>query len=342
MDVTRVPDTIRVNRLLVAGGGSAGLRHLENVLQLGAAREVVLWHQKPSVHDHELRRAGVEVIYSLDDVLARPPTAAIIATPATSHIEIATALALTGAHLLIEKPIADRLSGVQKLIDLCANQGVVLLVGYTLRFASSLRFFAAQLRDPFIGRAEYVRAEVGQFLPDWRPGRAFRSTVTARRETGGGALMELSHEINYVQSWFGEISEVKAWVGNIGSLGLDVEDSVEAIFKFHDGPLASIHLDLLSRSHVRRCRVDGAHGSLEWDGIAHNVYRLHPERGRELVHAGSATALSQAYVSELRHFFECIAGQANPIVTGEDALKTLQTLVRIRDEASHVDPGPGP
>ena len=51
-----------------------------------------------------------------------------------------------------------------------------------------------------------VRSSVGQYLPEWRKNTDYRKGVSARQDLGGGVLLELSHEIDYIQWIFGEIA----------------------------------------------------------------------------------------------------------------------------------------
>ena len=202
--------------ILVAGAGAIALRHVRNLLELEPDASVTVLRRAPGAEDVALREGGVRVVYNLADVALERLTAAIIASPAPSHVGLAMTLASAGVPMLVEKPLADTIAGVAPLMDECDRRGVVLMVGYNLRFRGSLRRLRAELQDGTIGEAQYVRAEVGQYLPDWRAGRDYRTTVTAQRRLGGGALLELSHEIDYLRWLFGEVAEVRAWTGRLG------------------------------------------------------------------------------------------------------------------------------
>ena len=66
------------------------------------------------------------------------------------------------------------------------------------------------MQNKIVGKILSVRCEVGQFLPSWRPNIDYRESVSARKALGGGALLELSHEIDYLMWIFGDIDWVKA------------------------------------------------------------------------------------------------------------------------------------
>ncbi|HEC14314.1 MAG TPA: Gfo/Idh/MocA family oxidoreductase, partial [Rhodospirillales bacterium] len=187
------------DKLLIVGLGSIGRRHV------AVAREL-----EPGMEIMALRRAGsacgdVVVFTSLDEALNARPDAVIIANPAPLHVATAQAFVEAGKHVLIEKPLSDRLDGIDKLLASSRRRGTVLQVGYCLRFHPSLIAMKQAVAEGRIGRILSLRAEVGHYLPDWRPGSDYRSAVSARRDLGGGVLLELSHEIDLARWLAGEV-----------------------------------------------------------------------------------------------------------------------------------------
>ena len=84
-------------------------------------------------------------------------------------------------------------------------------LGYQLRFTEG--FDALQHWLPTLGRLYFARLEVGQYLPTWRPDTEVGQMVSARRELGGGALLELSHELDLVTALLGLPERVYAAAG---------------------------------------------------------------------------------------------------------------------------------
>ena len=312
-------------RGLVVGLGSIGRRHLANLRTL--LPEADLW---------ALRRTGadapdpaVKVVSSLEAALEAQPQFAVLASPSPFHVADALVLAEAGVHLLIEKPLSDRREGLSRLIEVCHRRSLTLMTGYNLRFAPSLQALRAAL--PRIGRVLSVRAEVGQYLPDWRPGTDYHQGVTARPELGGGAVLELSHEFDYLRWLLGEVTSVCALTSTQGDLGLIVEDLAEVLLTFESGAVGSVHLDLLQRAPTRTCRVIGTEGTLAWDGLSHGL-RLFTQGGwTELLRPEDAPAdRNRMYLDELSHFLGCIESGAMPRVTGEDGLRALEIALAVK------------
>lgn len=257
-------------KALLISLGAIGRRHLTNLRGLERAADITVLRRPESAREG-IPEAADRVVYSLEDALRMRPDVALIASPAPQHIEMALKLASEGIHLFIEKPLSSDLSGVDALISESRRQGLTLTVGYNLRFCRSLQMLRTALIEGRIGRLLAVRSEVGQYLPDWRPGADYRKSASANAILGGGVVLELSHEIDYVRWLAGDFRSVSARLACIGGLELDVEDSAELIFDLHAGGLAHIHLDMIQRVPTRTCRLIGSEGILEWDGLGHWV-----------------------------------------------------------------------
>lgn len=266
-----------IGRALVVGLGSIGRRHLR--LMRAALPESDIRVLRHSCCSSAIEHAN-GCFSRLEEACAFAPDLAVIASPAPFHIATATALAETGAHLLVEKPVSDGTKGVAELIALCAAGGQVFQVGYNLRFLKTLQCFRAELEAGRIGAVQAVRCEIGQYLPGWRPDADYRSTVSAQKALGGGVLLELSHELDMLRWVFGEVDWLSAWTGRQSALEIDVEDSAMLQIGFASGPVAQLGMDFLRRDPTRTCTALGAEGSLRWDAVAGRVDHFDPEAGR--------------------------------------------------------------
>lgn len=306
-------------RYLLVSLGSIGRRHLRNLRSLRPAAEIGVLRQHSRVVD-PTPPAGADVQFAdLDAALAFAPRAAVVASPASTHMAIARRLAEAGVHVFLEKPMADCGTGLAELIRACERRELALMVGYNLRFLPSLRQVRAGIADGLIGRMLAVRAEVGQYLPDWRPGSDYRMGVSARAALGGGALLELSHELDYLYWLFGLPARVTARGGHYSDLELDVEDTAELILEYEaPAKLVNVHLDMVQRAPSRQCRFVGSEGTLIWDGISDEIRLFRAEAG-EWRNLDGAKLLdrNQMYVDELEHFLTCVATGARPLIDGK-------------------------
>jgi len=319
------------HRVLVVGTGSIARRHLENVRALQpsvplAVASAVDGRRVPS----EMRRLADSAFESWDAALRWAPTVAIVANPAPFHLETAELLADHRVHLLVEKPFSTSSAGVEELILKCRNRALVLLVGYCLRFSRSLQALREVVASGEIGRPHGLRVEVGQFLPEWRPGTDYRRGVTARRALGGGALFELSHELDAALWVLGPAEVAGATLDRVGALDIDAEDSADVILRFENGAIGTVHMDLLQQPSCRAYKVWGDAGATTWDGITGEVRLYSVHRGAWETTMTADPVGNSLLIRELSHLFACIDGCAQPEVTGEDGLAVVRLIEAVR------------
>lgn len=324
-----------INRVLIVGLGSMGRRHLRLARGLMPNADIrVLRHQVAS----EVPEFSDGCFFGIEEAIAFAPQIAVIANPAPFHITIAQALAETGVHLLVEKPLSASLNGVAHLLKTCKRKGTVLLSGYNLRFLPSLQRFRDLLSEGVIGKTLSVRCEIGKYLPSWRPECDYRQGVSGRRELGGGALLELSHEIDYLRWIFGEAVWVNATLSRQSSLEIDVEDTAHLTIGFAPDKgghqlIASVNMDFIRHDNTRLCTAIGDKGSLRWNGLNGEV---------ELFEAGAKAWRSlysvphqrdDSYLAEWTNFIESISKNKLPLVSGEDGLRVLEIIDAARQSA---------
>jgi predicted dehydrogenase len=317
------------DKFLVTSLGSIGKRHVANLraLRPDATIAVLRTLSRPGLQ--EAPHPGVDLAFHrLDDALAFGPDAAIVASPASLHLALAEALVRADIPVLIEKPLADSVAGLDRLAALVAARGSRAAVGYNLRFLPSLAATRALIRDGSIGQVLSVRAEVGQYLPDWRPGSDYRSGVSAQRVLGGGALLELSHELDYVLWMFGLPDTVVAKGGRLSALEIDVEDIVELCLEYQaPRRLVSVHLDFLQRAVHRSCRFIGSEGTLVWNGLGDKIDLYRAAAGNwEQLHYPLPDR-NQMYLNQLKEFLD----------GGDGPSATLTSVAQGRDVMAVVE-----
>ena len=325
-------DKSKIDRILIVGYGSIGKRHLRIARKIYPDSEIKILRSSLS-KGIPLKSNGI--FNNMDEAISFRPHIAIIANPATYHIDIAQKLAENGVNILIEKPISSSFLGVRKLIETMNKNNLILLVGYNLRYSESLIFFKEQLTKGLIGKVFSVRCETGQYLPSWRPHSKYEDSVSARSELGGGVLLELSHELDSFRWIFGEIQWVKSSLSHQSNLDIDVEDCAHIILGFKpeiDGSqlVGSINLDFIRHDTTRTYIAIGEKGSLKWDAIAGKVmfYKSGASEWTELFEIKPSS--DQTYISEWDNFINSIYRESKPKVTGEDGLKVLDIIDAIK------------
>jgi predicted dehydrogenase len=214
-------------------------------------------------------------------------------------------------------------------------------LGYNLRFSESLIAFRDLVRGGRFGRVVRFTAETAQYLPDWRPDKDYRESVSAQAELGGGVLLELSHEIDYLRWIFGEWEWVSAWTGRTSSLEIDVEDTALVTIGIEGETAATQLIGQLSIDFVRRdkTRVVSAvceGGTIRWDGVAGTVEVFEPSQSRwETIMADSGS--QSTYKAQWASFLSVVEEGTRPMVAVSDGVAVLRAVEAIR--RSHQQSG---
>lgn len=312
-------------RFLVIGCGSIGRRHLRNLRALGVDA-LLAFDPSPERRAEAERESGAETSGSLDALLDPGIDACLVCSPSAMHAEQAVALA-GRCHLFIEKPIATTYQDALRVREAVSGAAQVCLVACNLRFHPGIVALKAALDGGAIGRPLSIRGEFGQYLPDWHPWEDYRQGYSARKDLGGGILLDAIHEIDLVRWLCGAYREVQAVCGRAGDLEIDTEDLGLLIGRTERGVFCEIHLDYLQRSYARHCKVIGTAGTLLWDAPTARTTLLRPKEEPEVLCDFRDLDPNEMYLAELRHFLHCIEGEETPAqgaAAGTEAVRVVE------------------
>lgn len=327
--------------VLVCGLGSIGRRHLRNLRTLG--QEAFVVHRtgkgpprrpgaEPRPPPEWMRELPAEG--ELEAALGHEPAAAVISNPTSLHVDTALAAARAGAHLLVEKPLSHSMDGVEELRRALRERELALLVGYQFRFHPTLRIVRELVREGAVGRPVSARAWWGEHLPGWHPGEDYTESYAARRDLGGGAVLTLSHPVDYLRWILGPVASVSCRADRLSDLELGVEDVAEITLAFESGALASVHLDYVRRPPEHGLEVVGTSGTVAWstgDGAARSY---DPETETWTRHEPPpGLGRNDLFLAEMEHFLACAAGEGEPCCDLEDGVRTLRVALAALESA---------
>ena len=254
-----------MTKLLCISLGSIGQRHLRNARKLLPDAQIAVWRQHTSSGGGVPEGADV-MLGSLDEAVGFAPDAVLVSSPASEHLVNALPFVQKNIPIFLEKPLAATMDGVPAFAQACAASKGFVMVGYVLRFLPALHAIKKYISDGTLGEVYTARVEVGQYLPDWRPQSDYRVGVSAQAKLGGGALLELSHEIDYATWLLGWPSSLQCSRGNLSPLEIDVEDSAMLVLEYGRKQVV-LQLDFLQRVANMAVQIVSEKGTLKADLI---------------------------------------------------------------------------
>ncbi len=317
-----------IEHIGIIGLGSIGRRHLRILKAMRPEMEITVVRSGKSNRWPEEKLAN-RIVYTIEEAIKLGIRAAIISSPASKHISQARILAEAGVNLFIEKPLSCSMDGIKDLIHVSEKNKIVGLVGYVMRHDPAAKKFNEYIKSGLIGKIIHVSVECGSFLPNWRPEQNYKNTVSASRELGGGVLLELSHELDYLRWFFGEMTHVFAHLSNSGTLDINVEESADLIFTSEAGYPISVHLDFNRRNPIRKCVIQGTNGELAWNAIEQNVSWCLV--GENIGEDSFEFERDDIYQWQLEHFLKCVNNEHKPIVSidnGGGTVKLIEAAIK--------------
>jgi len=309
-------------KFLIAGLGSIGKRHLQNLARLGEFDLTVYRTNHSTSPQKDLPEFKMET--DLKKALHQKPDAVIIANPTSLHMEVAIAAVEAGCHLFLEKPISHNLDQVKELKNLLMANKRQCLVGFQYRFHPGLQKIVALLQGGAIGRPLSAHAQWGEYLPGWHPWEDYRKGYSARSDLGGGVVLTLCHPLDYLRWMLGEVEQLWAFSGKISDLDINVEDFAEIGLQFTHGTICNLHLDYFRRPPEHRLDIVGSEGTIEWrseTGVT-RLYRPVTDAWESFL-PPQGFSRNDLFLEEMRHFLDVISGECPPIATLEDGEKSL-------------------
>ncbi|MDO8524146.1 MAG: Gfo/Idh/MocA family oxidoreductase [bacterium] len=308
-------------KILVMGAGSIGQRHIKNLKTLGV--------EHIGVVDPVLGLPS----YSLKEALKEKWDAVFICSPSSTHLKIALEVAKTKTPMFIEKPLSHTLAGLIQLQGISKNIKPIM-VGYNIDFHPQFKKIQSILRKKILGKVLGVRAEFGYYLPDWRPGTDYAKSYSAKKDLGGGILLDDIHEINLVYNLFGPVKKTFGLTKKQSSLKIDTEDYVEMILQFENGMIGQVHMDYLQRSYSRSLKVIGEKGTLIWD-LNESKIELYTAISKQWKTVDKIAKLdwNETYLAEIKEFLSCLKANKNPESDLIRGIETLKIALAVRDSA---------
>jgi predicted dehydrogenase len=318
-------------RVAIAGCGYWGAKHARILQSLPDIDHVIL------VDPNERKCAELSKMFSLRyfpalDGALDLVDAVVVATPPTTHLEVASQAIRAHKHALVEKPLTTSVRGAHHLIAEAEAAGVVLMVGHTFEYNAAVRALREIIQRDELGNLHYIdtaRLNLGLYQSDVN------------------VIWDLApHDVSIINFLLGiPPTTIQAWASNHAHASL--EDVAYIRLEYEDiRAAAHIHVSWLDPCKVRRVTVVGSHKMAVYNDLLDEqrvriynkgVVTLDQLDGqRDLVGVpmsyryGDITApfidFQEPLMIQDAHFLECCMLGKQPLTDGEDGLAVVRIL----------------
>jgi predicted dehydrogenase len=271
----------------------------------------------------------LETVRDYHDLLKNPEIDAVnIATPISTHYQIARDALLAGKHVLVEKPLTAASEETLDLIDIAARKNLILMVGHTFLYSPPVLKIGEYIREGTLGSIDFVqmtRINLGRLKHDYN------------------VIWDLApHDFAILDYWLGQEPEAVQTTGKAARFR-QVCDIAFINLQYPDGVLANIHLSWLSPVKLRQTYLVGDKKMVVYDD-AHPTDKIRLlDQGIDIVQdprdfgefqltyrTGDVylphLANIEPLAAECAHFMECVETGKQPRTHGEHGLHIVRLI----------------
>ena len=304
-----------VNIGIIGCGGMGGhharmISKMEGATLVGVADEI---EDKASGLEEELQTKAYTDFHDLlphvDGVM--------ICTPPFARTDIVVDCAKAGKHIFAEKPICLDMASADKMVDAADRAGVIMMMGYVLRFTHPFQVMYETYASGVLGRL--VNCWTRRYMPYDTSSRWYGD----QSKSGGVTLDFASHDIDWVRWVGGDVQQVYGRVDRVRP-GIQADEHVHALFSFDEGvgAIDDSWAPGLSDSSIG---IVGSEGSIivERDGTI-----------RQKLGDGEETVITPEPGETIQeHFVARVRDGKSPKVTGHDARAVLAIVLAIQESS---------
>lgn len=316
-------------QIAIIGAGTMGTIHAQSCCALPNAR--VTW-----VADKDEGRAatlaeicGARATADVDAALGADDVDVVVVTvPTPSHRAITERAAARGKHVFCEKPIARTLADARVMVAACERAGVLLSVGHVVRFFPEYARIRALLAEDAVGRVGVVRAARLNANP------ALARPWYGNPDWSGGVIVDLMiHDLDTLRWYFGEVERVYAR-GLSGTANQPASNYALAVLRFANGVIAHVEASWMHANFRTSIEIAGSDGLLRHASEESSVIRVEHTAPMEdmavaRVQVPSSPLPEGPYQTELRHFLAAVETGTPPLVTGDEAVRSLALALAV-------------
>lgn len=341
-------------RTAIIGCGKVGQLHAKALSTLGNSAFVATCDTDLDRAQAFGRQYNVAAFNSVERMCEEADVGAVmICTPHPLHLEPCLQAARAGAHVLIEKPMAESLAACDAMLESADKHRIKLAIVSQRRFLEPVQRMKAAIDEGKIGAP--VLGTFSMF--SWRDQAYYESDPWRGRwdTEGGGVLVNQSpHQLDLLRWMMGPIEEISGYWANLNHPSIEVDDTAVAIIRFASGGLGNVVTSVSQKPGIyTKVHIHGANGAsvgVETDTGATFVAGMseiaEPPRNdlwtipgeepllEKFVEAdrqrfSQIDATTHYHALQIEDFLNAIQADRPPSVTGEDGRAVVEIFTAI-------------
>jgi UDP-N-acetylglucosamine 3-dehydrogenase len=326
-------------RVAISGAGAIASRaHIPALKSVAEAQVVAIQSrtkEKAAAVAEALWPSGEsrpQVYDDFDSMLVREhPDAVLVLTPNRFHREYTLNAIASGAHVLVEKPMAPNAADARAMVDAAVRANRVLMVAMQRRYGPLETIVKEALEAGAIGNPYFFRGRLSHGGPQtWAPGQDW---FTDAGQAGGGATLDLGVHVADLARWYmGEVATVSGQVATIGKR-IEVDDTGAMILGFRSGAIGVVEASWSAYPPLSAIEIYGSEGRvlMGYPRLDIAIVRADgsavPGYSREEIMARfDALDLLAPFRALAQNFIAAIKGEAAPMPSGVDGLGAIEVI----------------
>jgi UDP-N-acetylglucosamine 3-dehydrogenase len=266
---------------------------------------------------------------SVEQMLAEDPEidAVSVAVSTSRHYAVASRLLEAGKHVLVEKPVAATIPQAKRLVALAERSRCTLAVGHVERFNPVVRELKARI----------AKGDVGQLV-----------SLTARRlglappqVKDANVVLDIAvHDIDVFRYLLGANRPQQVFCSAGRALADDRYDFADIFIQFGD-VACLLQVNWITPVKIRSLTASGTQGYVELDYVTQRMDFYHAQPPREPASFQELETYNRVLPErieferaeplalEIREFIRHATGTPSEIVSGEDAIVSLEIVQEI-------------
>lgn len=328
----------------LVGCGMISQFHAKAIEKIRGAKLVACFDTFPASADRFAEANGCKAYHDLDEMLADDKVDIVnICTPSGAHMDPAVAAANAGKHVVVEKPLEITLKRCDAIINACKKNKVKLATIMPSRFSpvnvalkeaiETKRFGKLTLGDTFV---KWWRSQEYYDSGDWRG--------TWELDGGGAYMNQAIHNVDLLQWFMGDVTEVTAMTDTLAHKRIAVEDTGVAALRFKNGALGTIEATTSAfPGLLKKTEIHGTEGSviveqddlLMWEFAKKerkdaSLRKKFAKKAGNTGGASDPSAISFAgHQAQLQDLINTLGTHQKPLVDGEEGRKSVEIILAI-------------